>query len=179
MKKLLFSLLFATTTFVGLAQTNDETFARQKPIVSAGADLVPVALMDETKRLGFGGSFGSEWVQSTRTSFAVSAGYLLYSVYPGTYGGFSDDMEFIPVSFTLRKFSGKNFYLGPRLGFNIEMAGPQFDDSKSSAVSLFGGLSIGSRSLNKRIKPIFYQHASYGNIVSLQASVRYQLGERK
>ena len=181
MKKRLFVLLLAMSSLMGYSQQYVDTSRQQKTIISLGADLVPMASIAGTPGFGFGGSFGAEWTRSSKTSFAFTAGYLLYVFYPGVYNAPTDDLEFLPVSAAWRQFVSKHFYLGPKIGLNVEVASPQFDEPQSSAASFFGGIGCGSRSEKKRIHPDFsvlYHHVAYGNVFSLQASIRYQFGKR-
>ena len=182
MYKLFFTVLLLAFAFPVMAQQTEDTAISSKPVISLGADIVPLARVDRrTTSFGFGGSLGVEFGASNRQSFIATAGYLLLAAFPGSYNSFGADFEFVPVSFAWRRFVGNGFYLGPKLGMNIEVASPQFDDTKSSAATLFGGLSFGVKSPAKRFQPDFsllYHGASYGSIVSFQTSLRFQFGKR-
>lgn len=160
----------------GYAQPQQEMPQHRKNIFSIGADLVPIAFLDGYATFGVGGSLGLEIPSNTTASFAVNAGYLLYSNYPGSYGGHSGDIEYIPVSFAFRKFISGGFYVGPKVGVNIDVAIPQYASPPLKTVTLFGGFSFGT-GLHKKFNPDFsflYHHTSYGNMFAFQTSFRYR-----
>ncbi len=182
MKKFYLAIVLAHSFLIGKAQNNADTQKVSKPVLSIGADLVPIAFVDGISNLGFGGSLGLELISTPKTSLMINAGYLLFANYPGTYSGHSDDLEFIPLSLTLRNFTNRHFYLGPKFGINIDVAKPEYGSPAFKTIAFYGGLSFGIRSKQRKFSPDFsllYHNTSYGSIFSLQASLRLQfLGQR-